>query len=221
MDTGERSPALFHRMIRLAQKMRDKVYRDAYVASHTRQFLARQMRAFRGKKSQAEFGKEIDRNQVVISRLENPNYTGWTVQTLLDVAAKQDRAVIIRFVDFPTFLRYTEDQSEDAACPKPYDAETLEQTADTVFYDQYLFGHGVPSAAGSIIGIGVTLGGDFGYHTSGSINKINLMIGDGYEYSPFNIIRFAYPLTFGAHNANSNDFAVGTSLSNTYTMGAK
>ena len=38
-----------HRISRLADKMRDrKAYRDYYVSSQTRQFLARQMREFRG-----------------------------------------------------------------------------------------------------------------------------------------------------------------------------
>src|SRR6266404_2487325 len=92
------------RSARLAEKMHSKAYRDAYVASHTRQFLARQMREFRGERSQTEFGKFIEKQQTVVSRLEDPNYGNWNLRTLFEVAKWLNVAVLVRFVDFPTFL---------------------------------------------------------------------------------------------------------------------
>ncbi len=74
----ERHTVDSHRALRLVDKMRDrKAYRDSYVASFTRQFLSRQMREFRGKMSQKEFGEKIDKQQTIVSRLEDPNY--WEV----------------------------------------------------------------------------------------------------------------------------------------------
>jgi len=67
------------------------------------QFLARQMRAFRGDNSTSDFGKILDKPQSVVSRLEDPNYGKWTLQSLFDVAAKLNVAVTVRFVDFPNF----------------------------------------------------------------------------------------------------------------------
>ena len=110
----------------LVEKFKDKPYRDSYVASHTRRFLARQMRKFRGEKSQAEFGKMIDKRQTVVSRLEDPKYGKWTLQTLFEVAAKLDVAVIVRFVDFSTFLKLTNDMSEEASRPTAYDQKAFE-----------------------------------------------------------------------------------------------
>jgi hypothetical protein len=120
-------PANSPRSARLAAKMGDKPYRHSYVASHTRQFLARQMREFRGEQSQSEFGETINRQQTVVSRMEDPNYGKWTLQTLFDVAEKLDVAVFARFVDFPNFLKLTEDISDRGARPKPYRQEALNE----------------------------------------------------------------------------------------------
>jgi hypothetical protein len=132
----ERDLADSPRLRNLIEKFREKAYRDSYVAGHTRRFLARQMRKFRGEKSQANFGALLDKRQTVVSRLEDPNYGKWTLQTLFDVAAKLNVAVLVRFVDFPTFLRLSEDMSEDASQPQPYDeakaAALLEQPAKTL-----------------------------------------------------------------------------------------
>src|SRR5437762_1374795 len=70
----ERHPADSHRLRNLIGKFRHKAYRDSYIASHTRRFLARQMRKFRGERSQSDFGDLIDKRQTVVSRLEDPKY---------------------------------------------------------------------------------------------------------------------------------------------------
>ena len=95
----ERRPANFPRLRSLIEKFRSKEYRDSYIAAHTRRFLAHQMRKFRCDKSQAEFGQLIDKRQTVVSQLEDPKYGKWTLQTLFDVAAKLNVAVLVRFVD--------------------------------------------------------------------------------------------------------------------------
>jgi hypothetical protein len=123
------NPADFHRLARLAKKMRDKGYRDGYVAAHTRQVLAKQMREFRGAMPQTEFANLIDKRQTMVSRLENPNYSGWTVGTLLEIASKLNVAVFVRFVDFLTFLKYSGDQSESALHPVQYNQQQVDDFA--------------------------------------------------------------------------------------------
>jgi hypothetical protein len=118
-----------HRLEKLAVEFHDKEYRDTYVAAHTRRFLARQMRKFRGDKSQTEFAEMLDKRQTVVSRLENPNYSGWTLGTLFDVASKLNVAVLVRFVDFPTFLKGTADQSESAQHPTEYNQDIVDDFA--------------------------------------------------------------------------------------------
>jgi hypothetical protein len=123
----ERSRVASPRLNSLAEKVQEKKYRDAYVASHTRQVLARQMREFRGELSQTEFGKSIGKPQTIVSRLEDPSYSGWSVRTLLEIAAKRNVAAFIRFVDFPTFLKYSEDMSDAALRPSSYDRQAVEE----------------------------------------------------------------------------------------------
>ena len=93
-------------------------------------FLAQQIRALRGDMSQEEFGKLFGTPQSVVSQLRRPiAYGKFTLQTLLEVAAALNRAVLARIVDFPTFLRFTEDMSEQAICPAEYDSEVLDRFA--------------------------------------------------------------------------------------------
>jgi hypothetical protein len=118
-----------HRVLTIAEKMHDERYRHAYVINHTRQFLAQQMRAFRGDMSQAQFGRLLGKPQSVVSRLEDPNYGKWTLQTLFDVAKAMDVGVFVRFVDFPTFLKYSDDFSESAQRPNQYTVATVDNFA--------------------------------------------------------------------------------------------
>lgn len=111
------------------QQFRDKEFRDTYVAAHTRRFLARQMRKFRGELSQTEFAEYLGKQQTIVSRLENPNYSGWTLGTLLEIASKLNVGVVVRFVDFPSFLKSTDDFSESAIHPAPYDEVQLDDFA--------------------------------------------------------------------------------------------
>ena len=104
----------------LSRKFRNKDYRHSYVSSHTKTFLANQLRAFRGKMSQGEFGRKIGKPQPVVNRNENASYGKFSLQNLLEIAEKLDVAVHVRFVDFPTFIELTEDLSEAALKPKPY-----------------------------------------------------------------------------------------------------
>jgi hypothetical protein len=127
---GERSPADSQRLLALAEKFHDKHYRDSYVAGHTRQMLARQMRNFRGELPQGEFGELIGKRQTVVSRLENPNYGAWQLRTMFEIASKLNVAVFVRFVDFPTFLKYSNDFSDRAFHPKPYDETEVNKFAE-------------------------------------------------------------------------------------------
>ena len=43
---------------------------------------------------------------------------------MLEVARKLNVAVFCRFVDFPTFLKLSDDLSDDALCPSSYGRET-------------------------------------------------------------------------------------------------
>ncbi|MEX2166220.1 MAG: helix-turn-helix transcriptional regulator [Methyloceanibacter sp.] len=105
----------------LTTKFAKKGYRDSYVARHIKSFLASQIRLLRGANSQAAFGRLLGKPQSVVSRLEDPDYGQVTLQTLLDIASKLDVALIVRFVSFPIFVRFTNDLSPAALAPQSYD----------------------------------------------------------------------------------------------------
>lgn len=100
----------------LPKKLKKKAYRDAYVGEHVRRWIAHQIRSLRDKKewSQGELSRRMEKPQSVISRLEDPSYGKMTVNTLLEVASTFDVALLIKFVDYPTFLNETADLSPRA-----------------------------------------------------------------------------------------------------------
>ena len=126
---AERHHARSHKLVRLANKLKDKLYRDSFVAARARRFLAHQVRAIRGAMSQSEFGKLIDKPQSVVSRLEDPSYGKMTINSLLDIAAKVDRALVVQFVDWKQFLKITEEDSEAASAPSPYNSDEIDALA--------------------------------------------------------------------------------------------
>jgi len=123
------SPSLIasHRFARLAEQMQDKRFRDAYVASQNRRMLAHQMRKFRGDESQADFAKTLGKQATIVSRLENPSYSGWSLRTMFEVAQALGVAVFVRFMDFPTFLKYTDDMSEKTLRPDAYNPKAINE----------------------------------------------------------------------------------------------
>ena len=117
------------RLSSLAKKLRNKRYRDGYLSSHTRMFLANQLVSLQGEMSQKEFGELLGKAQPIISRLQNPDYGKYTLQTLLDIASKLNIALIVRFVDFPTFINFTSDFSDEALRPTQFDSRQLDALA--------------------------------------------------------------------------------------------
>lgn len=128
MDS-EQSPVDSLRIERLALKFHNKGYRDTYVEAHSRRFLAHQMREFRGEDSQTEFGRRIGKTQTIVSRLEDATYPGWTLRTLFEVAQQLNVAAVVRFVDFKTFLQFTDDVSDAALRPAPYQEAIVDNFA--------------------------------------------------------------------------------------------
>lgn len=79
-----------------------KEYRDEFVAANIRNGIAFQIRAMRQKAnlSQSELAQRAGKTQNVISRLEDPDYGRFTLNTLLDLAKAFDVALVVRFASF-------------------------------------------------------------------------------------------------------------------------
>jgi transcriptional regulator with XRE-family HTH domain len=92
----------------------DKEYRDAYIDGFVKGRIAIQIRAIREKLglSQKEFGDLIGKPQSVVSRLENTEYGGVNINTLVDIAKSLDIALDAKFSDYFAILQAN--LSEDA-----------------------------------------------------------------------------------------------------------
>jgi transcriptional regulator with XRE-family HTH domain len=117
---------ILQRIKPLAKQLNNKEFRDGYLDSHVKMFIAEQIKCLRGHKSQKEFAKELGTTQSVVSRLENPEYGKVTIQTLLEIASKLDIALLVRFSGYPEFLEITSDFSEKTFKPKSFDQKDIE-----------------------------------------------------------------------------------------------
>lgn len=111
----------------LIAKLSNERFRHAYFEKQLKAFLANQIRAIRGNATQKEFAKTLGTTQSVVSRLEDENYGKVNAQTLIDIAKKLKLGLVIKFVDFPTFLMATDDMSEQALRPHPFDERSLSE----------------------------------------------------------------------------------------------
>jgi Helix-turn-helix len=111
----------------LKREFKDENFRHSYLARQLKVFLAAQIRALRGDLSQAEFGKLIEKPQSVVSRLERQSYGKVNLQTLIDIAVKLDIGLMVRFVNFPTFVKWTNDYSSEALSPSRYRQEDMDR----------------------------------------------------------------------------------------------
>lgn len=109
------------KMKHLAQRFTNTEFRQSYMESETKQFISTQIRYMRGDVSQKLFAEKLGTTQSVISRLENSDYGKISLTTLLNLAKKLDIALIVRFVDYCNFLNVTNDLSESALKPKPFE----------------------------------------------------------------------------------------------------
>ena len=97
-------------------KLRDKDYREHFVAAQIRRFIPFQIRAIMKKRgiSQTLLAEQSGLTQGVISRVSNPSYGKMTINTIVRIAAGLDMAFIGRFVPFSELDRYYRTLSEDA-----------------------------------------------------------------------------------------------------------
>jgi Predicted transcriptional regulator len=87
---------------------RGKEDRKAFLTETIRVGIAFQIRANREARnwSQGELGERAAKPQATISRLEDPNKEGMTLNTLIDLASAFDCGLIVRFVPFSEIVGY-------------------------------------------------------------------------------------------------------------------
>jgi len=142
-------------MASLWKKLKNKKFRDAFVAAQFKRSIPFQITAIRKKLgwSQEQLAKAAKFTQGVISRAENPDYGNLTFNSVLRIAAGLDVAVIIEFVPFSKLLEVFENRSEDLA------AATFEEEDKALSRNEIAANHTLTAETGSynVIGANVTV----------------------------------------------------------------
>ena len=111
----------------------DKDFRREFVADYVQEILAAQIKALREHRqwTQQELGDVAEgMKQVQVSRLENPDYSGATINSLKRLARAFDLGLIVRFVRFSEFLDQVTTQSPANLVPPSYYEERQMSFAD-------------------------------------------------------------------------------------------
>jgi len=124
MEPSRQSNASLHKKL---QKLSDKDYRDGFLETDVKGGIAYQIQALREKAglSQEAFAKKIGTKQSVVSRLENTEYGGMNVNTLLEIAKALDIGLQIRFCDYIEVIK------RDIS-PKAMKVDTIFETVEKV-----------------------------------------------------------------------------------------
>jgi len=83
----------------LAAKLKNKTYFNKFFRERARDETAMQIRDMRERRelTQAAFARLIGTRQSAVSRIQSPNYSGWTFTTLQRIAETLDARLVIRF----------------------------------------------------------------------------------------------------------------------------
>ncbi len=93
---------------KLIEKLKHKEYRDAFVEENINVGIPFQIKALREQRelTQKDFEELSGMKQALISRLENPDYSGFTLATLKKIASVYDIGLIVRFVPISDLVKW-------------------------------------------------------------------------------------------------------------------
>ena len=107
----------------LTKLLEDPVFRREFLADYVQEILATQIRAIREQRgwTQEQLGDAAHgMSQVQISRLENPDYSGASVNSLKRLAQGLDVGLIIRYAPFSEFVDWVVNQSQERLVPPSF-----------------------------------------------------------------------------------------------------
>lgn len=117
--------------------LRDKEFRDEYVADQVRTRIALLIRALREQAdrnwSQTRLGQEMGKPQSVVSRIEDPDYGKLSLQTLLEVCAAFDLPLWIDIPEWGDWFQMMRNVPNSGTSRASFDADKiLTNQADSV-----------------------------------------------------------------------------------------
>ena len=120
-----------NKISRLLQKLRNKDYREAFVSARVAAAVGSQISALRQKVGwrQSELAERAGMKQSRISLLEKADYENFSFNTLRRIATALDVAVIVQFVSFPEFVRWSDSFTSENLAPEPFETTAFQTVA--------------------------------------------------------------------------------------------
>jgi transcriptional regulator with XRE-family HTH domain len=111
-----------NRLQKMFLKLRNKNYRLAFMSARVAAAVGGQISSLRKKKewTQDQLAQHAGMKRSRISLLESADYEGFSFTTLKRIAAAFDVAVIIQFVSFRDFVRWSESFNQAALTPESF-----------------------------------------------------------------------------------------------------
>lgn len=111
----------------LWEKMRDKSYRDTFVAAHLSTNIVAQIQTLRESRgwTKKELAKRTGMSPSRISVMEDPSYDKFTLSTLRRLASAFDVALITRFASFSGLVDWVANLSPDKLEVSEFEKDSL------------------------------------------------------------------------------------------------
>jgi transcriptional regulator with XRE-family HTH domain len=99
----------------LIESLKDKIHRRAFSDGGVQTDIAIQIRVNRDRRkwTQVKLAAKMNKSQGAISKLEDPEKQGLTLDTLKELSAAFDVALLVRFVPYSELLNWLDTPSED------------------------------------------------------------------------------------------------------------
>ena len=108
--------------LKLRSKMRVADYRNAFVSSTVAARIAVRINNLRKKAgwTQPQLAEKAGMKQARVSVLEQGDYENFTFSTLKKLAAAFNVAVVVDFVSFPDFVKWSESINSESVVPESF-----------------------------------------------------------------------------------------------------
>lgn len=117
-----------HPFLRRLDKWSDQEYREGYLEASIEQGIAWQVKAIRKHRnmSQGKLAELLGTQQSAISRLEDPDYGSYSLDTLIKLAHVFDCALNVKFIPYSQLATESEDLSEEAMRVPSFETEVAD-----------------------------------------------------------------------------------------------
>jgi transcriptional regulator with XRE-family HTH domain len=160
------------------KKLRNKEYRESFVASQISNTIAAQIFSLREAHGwkQAEVAARAGMKQSRISDLEDPNYENYETRTLVKLASAFDVGLVVRFVPFSELAKWSTNLSPRDFLPTEFSKDTIVPEIEDMRATEWAgkFDLGAIIASGSAL----TVGGARAFHEEGMTASDQKIVGN-------------------------------------------